>query len=74
MTNTEKLWMMGAVEGAERLARREIKPSEWMASVVGRIEAMNPSLNAITIDLTEQAMDAAVAADERIATDPAAEL
>jgi len=71
---TEELWTVSAVDGADRVARREIKPSEWMSSVVSRIETMNPSLNAITLDLTEQAMAAAIEADDRLATASGADL
>ena len=67
MEGNGELWKMGAVEGAGRIARREIKPSEWTASVVARIEATNPDLNAITLDLTEQAIAAATDADRDVA-------
>lgn len=71
MDGTSELWMISAVEGADRVARREIKPSEWMASVVARIETTNPKLNAITMDLSDQAMAAATEADGRVAVPPA---
>ncbi len=74
MQASEELWTLGAVDGAGRIARREIKPSEWMSSVVDRIEAVNPALNAITLDLTERAMAAAVQADDRAVNLPAEEL
>ncbi len=66
MQDTEELWSISAVDGAGRIARGEVKPSEWMASVVSRIEAVNPRLNAITLDLTEQAMASSVRADEAV--------
>ncbi len=65
---------MSGVDGAARIARREIKPSEWMGSVIARIEAVNPALNAITLDLTEQAAVAAAKADDRTATSTADDL
>ena len=74
MEHAEDLWRLSAVEGADLVARRAIKPSEWMASVVNRIEVMNPSLNAITIDLTEQAMAAAIQADDLAVNTPDSEL
>lgn len=74
MEVTEELWMVGAVDGAGRIASREIKPSEWMASVVDRIASVNPALNAITLDLTEHAMAAAAEADDRVVNRPADEL
>ncbi len=74
MDGTEELWTISAIEGAARVARREVKPSEWMSSVVSRIEATNRSLNAITLDLTEQAMAAATAADDQVAVTSSADL
>ena len=68
MEGSEELWTVGAVEGAGRIARREVKPSELMASVVRRIESVNPTLNAITVDLTEQAMAEAATADDQLAS------
>jgi len=63
-TRSGELWQLGAVEASRRILNRDLKPSELMTSVAARIEATNPSLNAITIDLTEQAMAEAVRADE----------
>lgn len=74
MDRVDELWMISAVDGADLVAGRKVKPSEWMASVVDRIEATNPSLNAITVDLTEQAMEAAIEADDRVATASASDL
>ncbi len=57
------LWKLSAVETAALIARGEIKPSEVMTSVLARVADTNPHLNAITVDLGEEAMAAAVEAD-----------
>ncbi len=58
-----ELWRLGAVTLASRIRDRAVKPSEVMASVLARVEAMNPTLNAITFDLSDRAMEQAIAAD-----------
>lgn len=65
--NRGELWQLGAVEASRLIHNRQLKPSELMAAVVARIEATNPDLNAITVDLTETAMEAANRADEVVA-------
>ncbi len=65
--NGTELWRLGAVEASRLIHNRQLKPSELMEAVVGRIEATNPHLNAITVDLTEQALDAARRADDVVA-------
>jgi amidase len=61
-----ELWKLGAVELASRIQHREIKPSEAVESVLARVEARNPELNAITVDLADAARAAALAADEAV--------
>ena len=58
------LWRLSATEVASGVANGDFGAAEVMSSVVGRIEATNPSLNAITIDLSEEAMAEAAAADD----------
>ncbi len=62
-----ELWQLSATESAEKIASKDIKPSELMASVADRIEQVNPRLNAITVDMREQALVEAQQADEAIA-------
>lgn len=59
---------MSAEATAAQIRDRQIKPSEVVGAVVDRIAAVNPHLNAITLDLTEQAMVDAAAADEAVAS------
>jgi len=61
------LWQKSAVEVAESIREGQFSCSEVMSSVVERIRALNPKLNAIVMDLTEQALAEAAAADDRLA-------
>ncbi len=68
MTGSDtELWKLSAVDMAERIASREVSASEVMASVVARIEATNPHLNAITVGCTDEAVAAAADADRVLA-------
>jgi amidase len=60
------LWQQGAVELAAGIRRKQFSCSEVMVSVVERIRALNPKLNAIVIDLTDQALAEAAAADRAL--------
>lgn len=60
------LWKLGAAQSAQMIRDKEVKPSELMASVVDRIGAVNGHLNAITYDLTDQAIAEASAADDAV--------
>jgi amidase len=60
---TEEIWRLGACETA--LAKREGKYSclEVVQSAAARLSSVNPDLNAVTVDLTKEALDAAKEAD-----------
>lgn len=62
-----ELWQMGAVEAADLIAKREIKPSELVDDVLDRVEQQNPHLNAIVLDHSERARAQARAADATVA-------
>src|SRR5205807_10650845 len=57
-----------AVELAAGIRERRFSCVEAMTSVVQRIRALNPKLNAIVMDLTEQALAEAAAADRGLAS------
>jgi amidase len=57
------LWQQSAVEVAAGIRERRFSCSEVMISVVERIRTLNPKLNAIVADLSEQALAEAAAAD-----------
>src|SRR5215831_11158937 len=65
---SELLWQENAVEVAAGIAEKRFSCSEVMSSVVDRIREVNPKLNAIVIDLTDQALADAAAADRELAT------
>src|ERR1051326_174758 len=64
----EPLWQKSAVEIAAGIRDKRFSCSEVMTSTVERIRALNPKLNAIVADLTEQALASATAADQALPT------
>jgi len=62
----EPLWQKSAVEVATGIREKRFSCSEVMASVVERIRALNPKLNAIVQDLTDQALTEAAVADRAL--------
>ncbi len=65
---SEALWQKSALEIAAGIRDKRFSCSEVMVSVVERIRALNPKLNAIVIDLTDQALAGAAAADRALPT------
>ena len=63
---SEVLWQESATEVAAGIRDRRYSCSEVMVSVVERIRALNPQLNAIVVDLTAQALVEAEAADRAL--------
>ncbi|MGC2400827.1 MAG: amidase [Acidobacteriaceae bacterium] len=63
---SHELWQLSAVETAAGIRAGRFSCSEVTASVVGRIRKRNPKLNAVVVDLTEQALAEAAAADARL--------
>jgi amidase len=57
------LWRMGALELAEAIRRRVLSSREVIEAHLRRIEEVNPSINAITVVLADQALEAAAEAD-----------
>ncbi|HLO36670.1 MAG TPA: amidase family protein, partial [Candidatus Deferrimicrobium sp.] len=64
---TTELWRMGATELAEAIRSRQASSQEVIEAHLRRIEAVNPAVNAVTVVLAEQAIDAAKAADHALA-------
>src|SRR5262249_4815737 len=62
----EPLWQASATEIIAGIRQKKFSCSEVMGSVVDRIRERNPKLNAIVIDLTDQALAAAAAADRAL--------
>jgi amidase len=65
---SEALWQKSAVEIAAGIRAKRFTCCEVMYSVVERIRALNPKLNAIVTDLTDQALAGAAAADRLLPT------
>ena len=64
---SDDLWKLSAVEVAEGIRRRDYSCAEVTTSVLGRIRAANPQLNAITVDCSADALADAQRADAAIA-------
>ena len=65
-TATE-LWRLSATDLAEAIRSRQVSSREVIQAHLRRIEAVNPSVNAVTVVLAEQAVEAAKAADRAVA-------
>ena len=63
---TTDLWRMSATDLAEAIRSRQISSQEVIEAHLRRIEAVNPSVNAVTVVLGEQALEAAKAADRAV--------
>jgi amidase len=63
---SDLLWQASAVEVVTGVRRKMFSCSEIMEAVVERIHAVNPNLNAIVVDLTDQALKEAAAADQAL--------
>src|SRR5262245_2160569 len=66
MPTTHDLWRLGACELAQRIRQRDYSCVDVMESVVGRIAARNPELNAIVYDDSEEALAEARRADQEL--------
>src|SRR5947209_17041915 len=64
---TTDLWRMSALELAATIRARHMSSQEVIEAHLRRIEAVNPSVNAVTVTLGEQALQAAKAADRAVA-------
>ena len=61
-----ELWRLSGLELSEMLTTKEVKPSEIMAAVLGRIEELNPKLNAFCTIAQESAIAEAQRADQKM--------
>ncbi|RAZ84643.1 amidase [Mesorhizobium hawassense] len=67
MTSADnELCFLPATELAERIRRRDISPVEVTEAYLRRIEARNPVVNAYTLVLGDEAMDAARVAEKEV--------
>jgi amidase len=68
------LWFRSATEVADLLRHREVSSRELTELLLGRIDSINPGLNAVVELRPDAALDEAAAADEAIARDGAGPL
>ena len=71
-TTSAELWRLGAVDLAGRIQRREVSAREATTSVLARITATNPRINALADVMAEEALAAADACDRALAAGAAA--
>jgi amidase len=62
-----QLWQRSATELADLIRSRQASSVEVVEAHLRRIEAVNPSINAVVLVLGEQALDTAAAADRAVA-------
>jgi amidase len=60
------LWQLGALELAELIRKGEASSRQAVESCLGRIDAVNPELNAVVVVLADEALAAADAADDDV--------
>jgi amidase len=63
---TTGLWSMSATDLAEAIRSKQASSREVVEAHLRRIEAVNPAINAVTVVLAEQALEAAEAADRAV--------
>lgn len=64
---TRPLWTWDAADLAAAIRKRDISAHDAVAACVARMHEVNPRLNAVTVDLSEQALAHASRADEALA-------
>ncbi|WP_430419623.1 amidase [Phenylobacterium sp.] len=60
---SNEIWQWPAVDTAAAIRTGQVSALEVTEAHVARLQAANPALNAVVVDLTDQALDAARAAD-----------
>jgi len=67
MTMADELWRWDATRMAQAIAAREVSSREVVTSCLARLDAVNPRLNAVTVDVRGPALAAADRADAAVA-------
>ena len=60
-----ELWGMGVTELAEAIRQKQVSSREVIQAHLDRIEAINPTVHAVTVTLAERALAAADKADQQ---------
>lgn len=63
----DEIWRWDATRMAQAIAGRDVSSREVVASCLARLDAVNPRLNAVTVNLGAQALEAADRADATVA-------
>jgi amidase len=63
----DELWRLGVTDLVSLVSNREVASREVLESFIARIQAINPTVNAVTVTLAESALAAAREADETLA-------
>jgi amidase len=58
ITTVTELWRMGATELAEAIRSGQVSSREVIEAHLRRVEDVNPAVNAVTVVLGEQALEA----------------
>jgi amidase len=64
---SDEIWRWDATRMADAIARREVSSREVVDACLARMAAVNPRLNAVTVDLGDEARAAATRADAAVA-------
>jgi len=64
---SDQLWRWDATRMADAIARREVSSREVVSACLERMAAVNPRLNAVTVDLGREALAVADRADAAVA-------
>jgi amidase len=67
LTTATELWRMSATELASAIRNRQVSSHEVIEAHLRRVDAVNPSINAVVIVMAEQALRAAKTADRVVA-------
>lgn len=62
--SSAEIWQWSAVETARAIREGRLSSAEVVTAHTRRLHAANPAINAVVVDLTDQALKAAKAADE----------
>jgi len=68
MHESPPLWRWSAVDLAQAIAQREISCVEAVQAAIDRLHIANPRVNAVTVDLSKDALEAAKRADVIVAS------
>src|SRR5215467_6302192 len=63
---TTELWRLGAADLAQAIREKQVSSREVVQAHLERIEAVNSRVNAITVVLRQEALQAAEAADKAV--------